>query len=83
MLGGFADLAGLPEDERIRVIGEYVEQQPPGKIIGVVVDHDKDGVKAKRYCAKLLERYKVRIMDTSPGPVPKSTLIRIAQRGDA
>jgi len=80
---GFADLADLPEDDRIRVIGEYVEQQEPGIITGVVVDHDAGGHKARRYCVKLTERYKVRIIDTSPGPVAQSTLIRVAQRGDA
>ena len=80
---GFADLASLSEDDRIRVIGEYVEEHPTGTITGVVVDADPGGHKARRYCVKLCRRYKVRIIDTSPGPVPQSTLIRVAQRGDA
>jgi hypothetical protein len=80
---GFADLADLPEDDRIRVIGEYVERQGPGIVTGVVVDHDAGGYKARRYCVKLTERYKVRIIDMGPGPVARSTLIRVAQRGDA
>lgn len=80
-LKGFADLADLPEDDRIRVIGEYVEAHP-GEIIGVVVDEDRTGAKATRYIAKVTTLYKVRVLDRGPGPVAHSTLLRFRQRED-
>lgn len=76
MLKGFADLGDLPEDDRIRAIGTYVEQHP-GEIVGVVVDEDRTGAKATRYVGKLATRHRVRIVDVTAGPVPHSTVIRV------
>jgi hypothetical protein len=47
----FADLADLPEDDRIRVIGETAER---GERVGFFVDDD---AKADRYIKKLLKWY--------------------------
>ena len=77
---GFADLSNMPEDERIRVIGEFAEQQPSGMLIGIIVDHDTARRKVRRYCEKLTSRFKVRIVDMSPGPVSGSTVIRITPK---
>jgi len=73
---GFADLADLPEDDRIRLIGEYVEAHP-GEIVGVVVDRDYTGAKATRYIGKLATRHRVQIIDRNVGPVAHSILIRL------
>jgi len=72
---GFADLADLPEDERIGIIGEAAMG---GSLIGVVVDDD---AKADRYIRKLTERFKVRIVDRSTGPVKGSVLVRVGPVG--
>lgn len=66
----YADLADLPEDQRIQVIGEAAEQ---GLLVGFVVETKW---KADRYIRKLA-RYNIRILDTSPGPIPKSVLVRV------
>lgn len=79
---GYADLADLSEDDRIRVIGKMAEDNP-GQIIGVVVDADRFGAKADRYVMKLLERYRVEIIDRAPGPVSQTTTIRIRRKADA
>lgn len=79
-MAGFADLADLPEDDRIRIIGETVERT--GGLIGFVVDDD-GGAKAARYIKKLTERYRVRVVDQLPGPVKGATLIRVTKRADA
>lgn len=71
----FADLADLPEDERIRVAAETAAKTL--QIVGVVTD-DEPG-KAARYIAKL-SRYPVRIIDQSPGPVKGTVLIRIGPK---
>lgn len=68
---GFADLADLPEDERITVIGRCAED---GNVTGVVVEDEE---KADRYVRKLLVRHKVRIIGRGPGPVAGTVLIRV------
>lgn len=70
----YADLADLPENDRITVLGECAEA---GNTVGAVVE---DEVKAARYERKLLKRFKVRIIDRGPGPVPGTVLIRIGPR---
>jgi hypothetical protein len=70
---GFADLADLPEDERIRLIAGTAEQ---GHIVGFVVD---DEPKADRYIKKLAV-YPVRFIDRSPGPVKGTVLVRVGPK---
>lgn len=53
----FADLADLPEDERIEMIGLVAEQ---GVRVRFIVEDD---AKADRYIAKLCERFKVRVVE--------------------
>lgn len=75
----FADLADLPEDERIEAIGQAVMA---GNVVGVVVDAEP--AKVARYinkiCARLPAAY---IQHTGPGPVPRTMTIRVALREEA
>jgi hypothetical protein len=66
----FADLADLPEDERIAIIGATAAA---GQIVGFVVEDDE---KADRYLTKL-RPYRVRLVWRGPGPVAKTVLVRI------
>ncbi len=70
----YADLADLPEDERIRVAAEAARA---GHIVGVVTD-DELG-KPERYIRKL-EAHGVRIIDRSKGPVKHCVTIRIGPK---
>lgn len=70
----FADIADLPEDERIKVIGQVAES---GQIVGFVVEDD---VKAARYEAKLLKANRVRIIDRRQGPIPNTVLVRVGPK---
>jgi len=67
----FADLADLPEDDRIRIAAETARH---GHIVGVAVDDEPE--KVARYVRKLQARG-VRIIDQTPGPVKGAVLIRI------
>ena len=67
----YADLYELPERARIDVIGRTAAD---GHIVGFVVE---DEAKADRYVEQLLERFKVRIVDRVPGPVPNTILVRV------
>jgi len=67
----FADLADLPEDKRIAIIGDVASG---GLVVGFVVE---DAEKADRYVKKLLERFKVRIVGRGPGPIDKTVLVRV------
>ena len=67
----FADLADLPEDARIDIIGHTASS---GALVGFVVDDDE---KADRYIQKLSERFKVRIVDRGAGPVANTVLVRV------
>lgn len=61
----FADLADLPEDQRIRIIGELVVKN--GKCVAFIVE---DRHKAKRYIKKLTAMFPgVVIADILDGPV--------------
>lgn len=74
MAEGYSDLADLPEDERIRIVGETVTLH--GKTVGLCVD-DTPG-KADRYKRKLRERFPgVVILDTKRGPVKGVITIRV------
>lgn len=73
----YADLADLPEDERIRIIAEVAAA---GKIVGFVVDDDaNEPGKADRYIEKL-KAYPVRFIDRKPGPVKGATIVRIGPK---
>lgn len=65
----YADLADLPEDDRIAIIGEAAAS---GQIVGFFVDDDE---KADRYILKLLQRFKVRIIDRKPNVLVKNTVL--------
>ena len=69
----FADLADLPEDERIAIIGKVAAE---GSITGFVVDDD---VKADRYIRKILAlHYRVRLISRGPFPgVDKAVLVKV------
>lgn len=71
---GYADLADLPEDERIALIAKTAEQ---GHVVGFVVE---DNEKADRYIAKLAP-YLVRVMARGAGPVKGTILVRIGPKG--
>lgn len=69
MIKGYADLAGLPEDDRIRIIGEYAMA---GNQVAVPVDEEgSDGYeKADRYVSKLLTRFPLlEFVSKGKGPV--------------
>ena len=70
----FADLADLPEDERIRLAAEAAAR---GNVVGVVTD-DEPG-KPERYIRKF-EARGVRIIDRGLGPVKNTVLIRIGPK---
>jgi hypothetical protein len=64
----FADLADLPEDDRIALIGAAAET---GQIVGFFVDDD---AKADRYIRKLLAAHRVRLIDRAIDVVVKGTV---------
>lgn len=70
---GYSDLADLPEDERIQIIGESAMA---GNIIGIAIDDDDR--KVRRYLKKLLKRFPgIRHIDTKPGIVPGTVIVRV------
>lgn len=69
----FADLADLPEDDRIRAIARTAEH---GHVVGFVVEDD---AKADRYILKLAA-FPVRIIGRGPGPVKNSILVRVGPK---
>lgn len=72
----FADLADLPEDDRIRAIAQ-VAKANPGSIIGVATD-DEPG-KPERYQAKLAS-HGLTIIDVTDGPVKGAKFIRVTAK---
>lgn len=54
MLQGYADVANLPEDDRIKLICETVSGMRQGQTVGVVTDAELG--KADRYIAKMKAR---------------------------
>ena len=78
---GYSDLADLKEDDRIQVIGNAVMQgsrsstEKP-KMMAFVVE---DAEKAQRYVDKLVKAFpSIRIIDTKPGPVKDTIMVRVA-----
>ena len=70
----FADLADLPENDRIAIIAKAAEEH----IVGFVVD---DEPKADRYIDKLKAYPLVRFIDRGKGPVKGTVLVRVGPRG--
>ena len=70
----FADLADLPEDERIRLAAHTAAH---GHIVGLCTDDVP--AKVARYIAKL-SRYPIRVIDQQPGPVAGVVTIRIGPK---
>ena len=68
---GYSDLSNLPEDQRIKIIGEVAEA---GNIIGVALEDDAE--KIARYIGKLTKRFpKVRHVSTDPGLIPGTVIV--------
>lgn len=67
----FADLADLPEDERIAIIGKEAQA---GKRVAFVVE---DAAKADRYIRKLLLDFNVRVLERGPGPVKNTVYVKV------
>lgn len=71
---GYADLGDLPEDERIRIIGEHAAA---GNLVAVPIEDEP--AKIARYIRKVTTRFPtVRHVDTVAGIVPKTKTIRFA-----
>ena len=82
MIKGFADLADLPEDDRIRIIGEYAMA---GNQVGVPVDEEgPDGYeKANRYIEKLLTRFPLlEFVSKGKGPVANVVTFIVRKKGN-
>jgi hypothetical protein len=67
----YADLADLPEDERVAIIGKQAEA---GKRVAFVVEDD---AKAERYIRKLLLDFKVKIVGRGSGPVKGTVYVKV------
>lgn len=75
----FADLADLPEDDRIAIIGRTTEESI--KPVGFFVDDD---AKADRYIEKLTKRFKVELVERYHDVLVKgSVFIKLRRRPDA
>ena len=71
---GFVDLHKLPEDERIRIIGEHVMNT--GQTVGVPTDSEPG--KAELYARKLREQFPGIIVEGPfDGPTPGCRTIRV------
>lgn len=78
----YADLADLPEDERIRIIGEYAMA---GNQVGVPVDEEgPDGYeKADRYIKKLQTRFPLlELVNKFKGPVDNVVTFIVRRKGN-
>lgn len=79
---GYADLADLPEDERICIIGECAMA---GNQVGVPVDEEgSDGYeKADRYVEKLLARFPLlEFVSKGKGPVANVVTFVVRRKGN-
>ena len=71
---GYADLADLPEDERIEIIGRMVVER--GKTVAVCVDDQP--AKVARYLAKLRARFPaIVVLSQDKGPVKGVVTLRL------
>ena len=65
----YIEASGMPEGERIRMIGRTVMKLPVGRTVAFCVDHE-NGTKADRYIGKLLELFPaLEIKDRFVGPM--------------
>jgi len=74
---GFADLADLPEDQRIESIGAIAMR---GATVGFVVDVEgADGfAKADRYITKLLAKYpSLKVLAKVKGPTKEMITVKV------
>ena len=67
----YADLADLPEDERIAIIGKSAES---GKRVAFIVE---DTAKADRYIRQLLLDFNVRVLERGSGPVKDTVYVKV------
>ncbi len=74
---GYADLARLPEDERIDLIGRYVIETK--QTVGVLTDSGRgDEGKPARYIDKFKKRFpSIQIIGKENGPIKNTVCIRI------
>lgn len=75
-LPGFADLADLPEDKRIEIIGKFVTEQK--KIVGVALDDDKK--KVDRYISKMLIRFPGLVIESKTKLMAGTVLVRVGPK---
>jgi hypothetical protein len=74
---GYADLADLPEDDRIALIGKAAMA---GNVVAVCVDDDPTD-KADRYIAKLLKRFpQLEEVERFSGPIKGVTTIKVRKK---
>jgi len=73
----FADLADLPEDDRIAIIGKTAEG---GQRVAFVVE---DHAKADRYVEKLTKRFRVSVAKRLNGPVKNTISVIVTRRSEA
>ncbi len=72
-----ADLHRLPEDERIRLIGEAAAS---GQIVGVMLEKDEPE-KIERYVRKINKRFPtVTLLDRKDGPVSSVVTLRFGPK---
>lgn len=71
----YADLADMPEDERIAIIGRTAEG---GQRVAFVVEDD---AKANRYMVKLTQRFNVIVEKRLDGPIKGKTVSVIITKG--
>lgn len=69
----YADLADLPEDDRIELIAQAVRE---GQVVGFFVDA-KPKRKAERYLRKLRAKVPALLVDHQGPGTPGSTFIRV------
>lgn len=73
---GYADLADLPEDQRITIIGQTAMK---GGVIAVCVDADPG--KADRYVRKLLTRFpELEEVERFAGPVAGVVTVKVRKK---
>ena len=71
----FSDLADLPEDERVAIIGRTAES---GNRVAFIVEDD---AKAHRYMTKLTQRFNVVVEKRLDGPLKGQTVSIIVTKG--
>lgn len=74
MVKGFADLAHLPEDDRILIIGETAQA---GNRVGFFVEDD---AKADRYIRKLTERFRVEVIERKADLIKNTVFVKVARK---